>query len=316
MSDGAPEAGTGLHAALVGLLDRLEEAGYHFVTPTLATHRTVAERRDRAAPGDLRDIFGWSRPFGGDDIPPDLFDLLRSAQAVEPAGDLFRSSLRVSTLDGRLHLHSAPTRAGDAVFLGPDSYRFVRFVAQAAAGDVAPRRVLDIGVGPGAGALALAVRHPDAEVLGTDVNPGALRLLRANADHQRLRVAGLEGPGLEPVAGRFDLIVANPPYIADPDGRTYRDGGDGLGVELGLSWVEAGVRRLAPGGRMMLYTGSPIRDGHDSVQDRLVALADEDGLDLDYAELDPDVFGGMLRRDAYRDVERIAAVGAVLRRRG
>ncbi len=314
MSDGAPEAGPGLHAALVGLLDRLEEAGYHFVTPTPATHRTVAERRDRATPGDLRDIFGWSRPFAAGDLPGELFDLLRRARALDTAGDLFRSALRVSTLDGRLHLHSAPGSAKDAVFLGPDSYRFVRFLAQALPG-ATPRRVLDIGVGPGAGALALAARHPGAEVVGVDVNPAALGLLRANATHQGLDVAGLLGPGLDTVAGRFDLIVANPPYIADPDGRTYRDGGDGLGVALGLSWVEAGVQRLAPGGRMMLYTGSPIRDGRDPVQDRLRALADERGLDLDYSEIDPDVFGGMLRRDAYREVERIAAIGAVLARR-
>lgn len=314
MSDGAP--GEAQHAARVGLLDRLKAAGYHFVTPTPATHRTVAGRRDRAALGDLRDVFGWSRPFGAGELADDLFDLLRRAGGLEPAGDLFRSSLRVSTLDGRLHLHSAPTGAADAVFLGPDSYRFVRFLEQAMEGVAAPGRVLDIGVGPGAGALALAARYPEAEVLGTDVNPAALSLLRANAAHQRLHVGGAEGPGLEPVDGLFDLIAANPPYLADPGGRTYRDGGGDLGVELGLSWVEAGVRRLAPGGRMMLYTGSPVRDGRDPVEARVREIASAAGFGLDYGEIDPDVFGSMLRGGAYREVERIAAVGAVLTRPG
>ena len=68
----------------------------------------------------------------------------------------------------------------------------------------------------------------------------------------------------------------------------------------------------APGGRFLLYTGSAIVAGRDGVREALAALAEARGLGLVYEEIDPDVFGGMLRQDAYRDVERIAAVGAVL----
>lgn len=72
------------------------------------------------------------------------------------------------------------------------------------------------------------------------------------------------------------------------------------------------ARRLAPAGRFLLYTGGAIVAGRDGLQESLVPIADEAGVDLAYEEIDPDVFGGMLRRPACREVERIAAVGAVL----
>ncbi|WP_292109405.1 methyltransferase [Brevundimonas sp.] len=308
----APAALRTVEAAQVELLDRLSAAGYDFVQPTPSTHARVAGRRERARPGSLRDVFGWSLPFAPGELPPALFDALLAARAVEPAGDdLLRSSLRVSSIEDRLHLHSAPGAGRDAVFLGPDSYRFVRFLRQELDRRPAFTRAVDIGVGAGAGALTLAARNPLAEVIGTDVNRGALRLFAANARHAALPVCPVEGPGLKGTAGRFDLIVANPPYIAGEGGRVYRDGGV-RGIELGLRWMEESVDRLAPGGRVILYTGSPIRDGADPVRAALLDLAAARGLDLAWEEIDPDVFGGTLARPAYRDVERIAAVGAVL----
>lgn len=57
-------------AALVALLDLLAAAGYDFVSPTPATHRRVASRRERARAANLRDIFGWGRPFDPNDLDP------------------------------------------------------------------------------------------------------------------------------------------------------------------------------------------------------------------------------------------------------
>jgi hypothetical protein len=310
----APTTAQAAQAALVDLLDGLRARDYAFITPTPATHRLVSGRRDRARPGDLRDVFGWSLPFDPADIPAALVENLRRAGTLAPAGPLLRSTVRVSSLEGRLHIHSAPTGAADAVFFGPDSYRFVRFIALTLGETPAFDRALDIGVGAGAGALALAARRPAAEVIGVDPNPLALRCLAANSDHQKLAVAGEEGSGMTTRKGVFDLIVANPPYIADPSGRLYRDGGAGRGVELGLSWVDQGVQRLAAGGRFLLYTGSPIADGADPIRNRLLQIASAHHLTLDYEEIDPDVFGGTLNQDAYRGVDRIAAVGAVLTR--
>lgn len=299
-------------AALAALLDQLAASRYAFVSPTPATRSLVARRRGRARPGSLRDVFGWSLPFAAGDLPEPLERLLREGGALEPDGDVLRATVRVSTVDGRLHLHSAPGEAADAVFLGPDSYRFVRFLKEELARQPEFARAVDIGAGAGVGALALAAWSPGAEVIGTDISPPALRLMRINASHAGLAVTGVIGSGLAGQPGPFDLVVANPPYIADDAGRAYRDGGAELGAEAALSWVREAAGRLAERGRIVLYTGAPVVDGRDRVREALTALGAERGLDLRYDEIDPDIFGGTLRQPAYHEVERIAAIGAVL----
>ncbi|HZV85731.1 MAG TPA: methyltransferase [Brevundimonas sp.] len=300
--------------ALGRVLRFLGESDYQFVVPTPTTHRLVSSRFERARVGDLRDIFGWSRLFGRDDLPAQLLEDLRGAGVLAQVHDALKLTVRVSTLDGRLHIHSAAGNSRNAVFLGPDSYRFVRLIDTTLREGGPVSRAVDIGCGAGAGALAIAARRPDAEVWGTDINPTALRCLRINAAHAKAAVHGVEGKGLVPVDGAFDLIVANPPYVAGDGGRIYRDGGDLYGAELGLQWVEESLPRLTAKGRLVLYTGSPMVEGRDVVRDGLEGRLGSD-FTMTYEELDPDVFGGMLRRPAYRDVERIAAIGAVIQRR-
>ena len=72
--------------------------------------------------------------------------------------------------------------------------------------------------------------------------------------------------------------------------------------------------RLAPKGRLILYTGSAIVEGEDDLRGKLENLADEAGCSLRYREIDPDIFGEELERPAYCHVERIAAVAAVFER--
>ena len=310
----APPALDSVDSALVDLLARLKASDYAFVTPTPTTHQRVSARLPQARAGHLRDIFGWGRPFQLSALEPGLLDCLQRADGLVPDGVLHRSRLRVSTLDGRLHLQSSRGSEADSVFLGPDSYRFVHLLDAILREGPSPERVLDIGAGAGAGALSLAARLQTATVVASDINPRALRLLAANAAHARLTVEVVEGSGLDAAAGDFDLITANPPYVAGAGGRTYRDGGGSLGADLALGWVEQGLSRLRPGGRFVLYTGSPIVEGRDLLQGELARLAGAAGASLSYEELDPDIFGGMLRQTAYREVERIAAVGAVLMR--
>ncbi|MFB7881298.1 MULTISPECIES: methyltransferase [Brevundimonas] len=285
-----------------------------FTTPTPATHRQTASRLKRAREGDLRDVFGWGRRFGPDELDPILRTAMRDAGLLVEENSLCRSALRVSTLDGRLHLHSARGDAENAVFLGPDSYRFVRFLAALATESDPGQTVLDIGAGAGAGALAMAARWPDAKVVASDINPFALTLLAANAAHAGLELEIVEGSGPQAAPGVFDLIVANPPFTVDEESRTYRDGGGLLGSDLALDWVAAGLDRLRPGGRFALYAGSPIIEGRDLLRSELEQLAAAAGATLSHEELDPDIFGTMLARDAYRAVDRIAAVAAVLAR--
>lgn len=80
-----------------------------------------------------------------------------------------------------------------------------------------PGRVLDVGTGSGAIALALADELPDAGIVATDTSPGALEVARANA--ARLGLAGRVRfeAGTVPEGEAFDLVLANLPYVAERD---------------------------------------------------------------------------------------------------
>ena len=78
-------------------------------------------------------------------------------------------------------------------------------------------RVLDIGVGSGALALAIKDERPDARVTGVDVSPDALSLARENTELLGLEVELREG-GIDVAADGWDLVVSNPPYVESLDG--------------------------------------------------------------------------------------------------
>jgi release factor glutamine methyltransferase len=78
---------------------------------------------------------------------------------------------------------------------------------------VAEPRVVDVGTGTGAIALALKQERPDAHVTATDASPEALALARENAVANALAVTFAEADLLEGLYGRFDLVVSNPPYV-------------------------------------------------------------------------------------------------------
>ena len=80
-----------------------------------------------------------------------------------------------------------------------------------------PLKILDIGTGSGAIAIALAKRLPGSRVTAIDISPEALRYARLNNERTGAGVNFLEAdildPGLDPGAGPYDVIVSNPPYI-------------------------------------------------------------------------------------------------------
>jgi release factor glutamine methyltransferase len=86
-------------------------------------------------------------------------------------------------------------------------------VVEAALSLPAGARVVDVGTGSGAIALALADERPDLRVVATESSPGALAVARANAALLGLSVELLEGDLLEPVEGPIDAVVSNPPYV-------------------------------------------------------------------------------------------------------
>ena len=76
-------------------------------------------------------------------------------------------------------------------------------------------RVLDVGTGSGAVALALKDERPDLAVTGSDMSAQALALARENGERTALEVAWLQADLLDGVADEHDAVVCNPPYVAD-----------------------------------------------------------------------------------------------------
>lgn len=298
--------------ALLQLLRELDDRSYDFVTPTPATQARNLDRHAGRTARDLREIFGWSMAFRPIDHPGFVVELLLAAGALNGADGVHRSTIRVSRLHGRLFIHSAyPTAAADSVFFGPDSYRFADFVVREVETDFAGWAV-DVGGGCGAGAITLAARAPRARITITDINPTALKFAQVNAHSADLAIQVEQTDGLAGQPRGLDLVIANPPYMAQSK-QTYRNGGDMHGAGLSLEWASQALRHLKPGGRMLLYTGSAIGvGGTDTLRNSLETLAFEQGAEISYREIDPDVFGEELCRSAYRDVERIAVVECIL----
>lgn len=304
--------------SLMRLARALEASGYTFTTVTPATHARVNARPTNAWARSARDVFGWSRPFKAGILPRELFDAMRQAQMLDPHSEGWVARVRASTLRGQLFLHSAyPTTASDAVFFGPDTYRYANAIARHLAGGAQVRRAVDIGCGAGPGAVIVALERPAADVFAVDINDRALQYTAINA---RLAGAGRivtrHSDLLDGVDGSFDLIVANPPYLLDAQERTYRHGGGSLGEGLSLAMARLASARLAPGGTLLLYTGTAIVDGTDRFCTAVAPLLDSAALEWHYQELDPDVFGEELAEPAYAQADRIAAVLLTVRKAG
>ncbi|MFD1952581.1 methyltransferase [Sphingomonas arantia] len=303
--------------ALLDLSRQLVADGYRHVTPTPETHgRVLARSPDRRA-GSLTDVFGWSVPFESGAIPRAIEEALREVGMLDETGAALRSMVRLSTVRDVAFWHSAyPTAGTDAVFLGPDSYRFANLIADELERQPLPAggRIVDIGVGAGVGAVTAAALCPGATVVATDINGHALRLARINAAAAGFAIETIETSGLDDVPAPFDLALLNPPYLMDDDSRAYRDGGGMHGAQLPFDLTLAALGKLSGTGRAILYTGSAILDGQDPLKARLVQAAGDHGCTLRYREIDPDVFGEELDRPQYAEVERIALVSAVFTR--
>ena len=123
----------------------------------------------------------------------------------------------VAYLTGRRAFHGLDL-AVDARVLDPraDTETLVDWALALAAPLTTPR-IADLGTGSGAIALALKAQRPDARLVAIDASLDALAVARANAERLGLAVELRHGEWLAGVEGSFDLIVSNPPYIAEGD---------------------------------------------------------------------------------------------------
>lgn len=159
----------------------------------------------------LAEATGWSRAAlvadAGAEVPP---------PAGRRFGEMVRRRLRrepVAYILGRKgfrHIELAVDRR--VLIPRPETELLVELALE-----VRPARVLDVGTGSGAIALAVADELPECEVAATDASPGALEVARANAERLGLvdRVRFVEGTF--PEGEGFDLVLANLPYVAERD---------------------------------------------------------------------------------------------------
>lgn len=219
-------------------------------------------------------VLGWDRAAlltrDRDPVPATLVDdlepLLRRREAREP----------MAYIRGRQEFWGRDFVVSPAVLIPrPESELLIEEAlawrgARAAEGrESQPPTVVDIGTGSGCLAITLACEWPDAQVDATDISDAALHVARENArrHHVEGRVRFHTGPYLADIDGPVDLIVANPPYVAEDDRaalqievRDYEPAAALFGGADGLRDVRAIVRiardRLGNGGRLLMEIGA------------------------------------------------------------
>ena len=244
------EAGTGTLAAALGpAIDRLAAAG---------------------VPEPARDARRLLAHAAG--IAPDRLSIHMADPLGTEAADRFAAALAA-----RARRQPVAQITGGRAFWGRD-FRVTADVLDprpetetlvAAALEAPFARLLDLGTGSGCLAVTLLAERPAAQGVATDISEAALAVARENAERHRVadRLQLLRADWWSGVAGAFDLIVANPPYIpvADldalaPELRLHEpraaltDGSDGLSAYRALA--AGAVRHLAPGGRLAVEVGA------------------------------------------------------------
>jgi release factor glutamine methyltransferase len=209
----------------------------------------------------------------------DLYGMRHSEVAAPEIKQKYRELIRkrlegcpVAYLVGRKEFFGLELKVTPAVLIPrPDSEHVVMECLKLIKSLEEPR-VLDIGVGSGNLAIAIAKRHATAVVTAIDASPEALKIAQENAAKHGVaeRIRFLEGDLFSPLDAteEFDCIVSNPPYIADDDipklpigVRQYeplqalKGGPDGFVVFDRL--IAEAPAHLKSGGHLIVEIGSP-----------------------------------------------------------
>jgi release factor glutamine methyltransferase len=188
----------------------------------------------------------------------------------------------IAYLLGEREFHALTLRiTPDVLIPRPETELLVDFALETLPANGA---ALDLGTGSGAIALAIRRQHPEAHVVAVDRSAAALKVARENASRLGLEVEFLEGDWFAPLEGRrFDLIVSNPPYVAEGD----RHLGEGdvrfeprLALVSGIDGLDA-IRTIAASAVEHLNAGGWVTIEHGQGQDAAVrALLEAAGLEF------------------------------------
>ena len=202
----------------------------------------------------------WLVAFGETELLPEQLARLEALLARRVRGE------PVAHLIGEREFWSLPLRVSDATLIPrPDTEVLVEQALMRI--PAAPSRILDLGTGTGAIALALASERPDCEVLGVDRIEAAVALAQSNAERLAIPNAAfaLSHWFDNLPAARFDVVVSNPPYI-DAQDRHLTQGDVRFEPLSALVADEAGLadlrqliaqapQWLTPGGWLLLEHG-------------------------------------------------------------
>lgn len=240
---------------------------------------------------------------------------LLEAGVLSPApADRFRSEFMVVPLADQWFL-SDPLHGGSEAVMGPGMTTLLlhRLLSELPAGTM-----LDLGCG--AGSLAIAAAGRGARATATDLSSRALAIAAFNARLNGVPLETIRGDVAEPVRGRrFDLVLAQPPYLPRPEGEaatTYLHGGR-LGDELAMRFVADSARLLAPGGVAALHFDSVVRPGEPLAERLRQAVGDAPAelLALVSKGPPPDLqamfYAGMDHPDLGEDYARVATANRV-----
>jgi release factor glutamine methyltransferase len=199
----------------------------------------------------------WDTLYLKDDQP------LTAAERNRLESELSRRSAHepVSRIVGRRHFWTLDLAVSpDTLDPRADTESLIETVVAAIPERDRPLRVLDLGTGTGAILLALLAEYPNATGLGVDLSEGALAIARINAESHGLgdRAAFAAGHWTDGVAGPFDVIVSNPPYIDSGDlaglPPEVREHDPALALDGGADGLDA-YRAIIPAIPALLGTG-------------------------------------------------------------
>ena len=230
------------------------------LSATSDTPRLDAELLMAHALGIERDFLLLSRQ---DHMVPAMYPkLIERRQAGEP----------VAYITGKRAFWNIELEVGPGVLVPrPDSETLIVAAAEHFAGTSGPRRVLDLGTGPGTLLLAALDQWPKATGIGIDSSEAALGYARTNARRLGLaqRAHFRRGDWATGVSEQFDLVLINPPYVAEGEtlGTGVADFEPAEALFAGAEGLDE-YRRLAPDiGRLIALGGlAAIEIGHDQAE--------------------------------------------------